>query len=510
MNPYRRSLLALWLVVGLLAVGGAAFGQAPKPGKYYTDDTDLGFEVKMPKDWGFFPPKPGDVHRIGKFDGPSFQLSPLTRLDLTGTLVKFDRRPDADGKPKKLRYKDPQAWIRGNLDGKGWSVVSEKDLKAGRLVGKELVFQGDYKGAEVRAYAGFFALSEDVDVALVFNGPGERKWSKYEKAYRRLAKTFRRTELVEAAAEPTGVGSGSVRARKRAKLQDEANRTPGWQLLETENYFIITNSDDDGFIEELMDRVEAIREVYVLDYPPSKARMARRSEDDEEAGDGESETASAAVDPMELSRTSVVRVCANRDDYLGYGAPPSSGGYWSPSAQELVVYNKKQQQGEDATWETLSHEAFHQYIFYFYGSLSPHSWYNEGTGDYYGGHEYKRKKFKRAPRQSRKETIRKLVREERTVSLEEFVRWTKQQYYGSNSYGLSGFECYGQGWSLIYFLRMGKKVRGWNDDWDSILDVYLDTLADTADLDEAVDAAFAGVDWEELESTWLKFCDKQL
>ena len=43
------------------------------------------------------------------------------------------------------------------------------------------------------------------------------------------------------------------------------------------------------------------------------------------------------------------------------------------------------EEGEDATWETLSHETFHQFIFYFYGSLSPHSWYNEGQGDYFAG-----------------------------------------------------------------------------------------------------------------------------
>ena len=110
----------------------------------------------------------------------------------------------------------------------------------------------------------------------------------------------------------------------------------------------------------------------------------------------------------------------------------------------------------------------------------------------------------------RKDTIKEILREERAIPMKEFVRWSQLEYYGSNSYGMGGFDCYAQGWSLIYFLRMGKKARGWNKDWDGILQTYLDTLVDTADLDEAVDAAFAGVDWEEFEEAWKAFVDKQL
>ena len=110
----------------------------------------------------------------------------------------------------------------------------------------------------------------------------------------------------------------------------------------------------------------------------------------------------------------------------------------------------------------------------------------------------------------RKDTIKELLREGKTIPLKEFVRWTQSEYYGNNSYKLGGFECYGQGWSFVYFLRMSDKVRGWNKDWDKILPTYLEVLAETGDLDEAIDKAFAGVDWDELESTWKNFIDKQL
>ena len=349
----------------------------------------------MPKDWGFFPPKPGEgMHQIGKYDGKVVQLSGSSMLSLECYLVKFDRRPDADGTAPKLRYDDIEAWVKGRFRG-AWHLTEQKELRAGGVDGQEYTFVGKPDKDEVNLYAAIFDLTPEVQVGMAALGPGEKKWSKYFSAYRKMAKSFKPVEVEERAAD-SALGGGSLREQKRRLLQDEANRTPGWRLLESENYFVITNSDDKVFIDELMDRIEAIRAVYEVDFPPSEARIAKDPEaDDEEEEEDENRTVSARADPMELSRTSVVRVCANRDDYLGYGAPPTSGGYWSPGHQELVVYNKKREQGEDATWETLSHEAFHQYIFYFYGSLSPHSWYNEGTGDYYGGHEYRRKKFVR-------------------------------------------------------------------------------------------------------------------
>ena len=37
------------------------------------------------------------------------------------------------------------------------------------------------------------------------------------------------------------------------------------------------------------------------------------------------------------------------------------------------------------TLAVLYHEAFHQFIFYSVGEVAPHSWFNEGHGDYFSG-----------------------------------------------------------------------------------------------------------------------------
>ena len=81
------------------------------------------------------------------------------------------------------------------------------------------------------------------------------------------------------------------------------------------------------------------------------------------------------------------------------------------------------------------------------------------------------------------------------------------QYYGDNEYGIHPAKCYAQGWSLIWFLRTGEKnkAKGWQSSWGKILDVYLETLAQTGELDTAVDKAFEGVDWEALEKSWASY-----
>ena len=87
-------------------------------------------------------------------------------------------------------------------------------------------------------------------------------------------------------------------------------------------------------------------------------------------------------------------ICKDRDEYFKYGGPRGSAGYWNNKSEELVLYDgTKREKGEKTdkldTFIVLYHEAFHQYIHYSAGELAPHSWYNEGMGDYYAGGKFK-------------------------------------------------------------------------------------------------------------------------
>ena len=421
-------------------------------------------------------------------------------------------------------------WIERRIPyGKSWAPY-KKSAKPKKLKGPKnveasyMIFEGrhpDDRDAGVRMYVAEFDLGDGSRVAVVGSGPGDRKWSKYEKAWAKMAKSFKRLEV--AAVEGAALNSKAPRDVKRAKLLKEVQRLDGWELHETENYFVVTEIvDDKQFINELKVRLEAIRDVFEVDYPADKARKIKRQSkkkkpktgkdekgegDDEEEEELDPNRTISVIDPLIMSRTSVVRVCKNRTSYHKYGGPGGSAGYWNSRTEELVIYDDKAGGGRRDTWIVLNHEAFHQYIYYFYGNISPHSWYNEGTGDFYSGYEYKHGKFKLRENPWRNRTVQEMVRTGEYAPLDIITSWTQSQYYGSNDLGMGGGQSYAQGWSIIYFLRTGPKEEpdGWDPAWNNILDTYLETLGTTGDLEEAVEKAFDGVNWGDLEECWKKY-----
>jgi hypothetical protein len=564
-----RSLLGVLLALAFLpsssAVGHAsarprAPAQEPKLGNvWYEDKVDLGFKLKAPKDWEFVPPSPLEPNLVGKYAPPNSQYMNLggdAVLFLNVWLVKFDRRAGTQRKEEKKSgdqtiqvgskgSKDIHSWMSERLDeGTQWSCPDPKGepIKGVPVKATAFLYEGmstnGRAGAEpkpIRCYVALFELAPQVEVALVGIGPSESKWRPYQKAYETMAKSFQPVAVAGLAAGAPALEANSPRGKKRAQLELEIAKSPDWSLYETPNYFIVANNfADKQFIEELKGRLEGIRSIFEQDYPPSEARKIKTEPaakpgasgapgapgEDGEPGQpsayggapDDSDRTSSATDPMELSRTSVVRVCKDEDQYHQYGGPSGTGGYWLWVEEELVIYDDKEERGRDFTWGVLSHEAFHQYIFYFYGNISPHSWYNEGSGDFYYGFEYKHGKFKLGPARNRLENVQELIQQDRHLDLKDFVRWTKDQYYGSNKGNgrggskLEGWECYAQGWSLIWFLRTGAgKAKGWQKSWGSILDTYLDTLVESGDLEKAVDRAFEGVDWDAFQQSWLDY-----
>ena len=554
-----RSLVRLLVVLcALLAASVAARAQSPKlGGDFYTDETNFGFKVGYPAGWEFVPPSPDDGNLIAKFvpkSGGSVIVSGKTgtTLNLEAWILKFDRRAKAkavEGEMTRRQstVKDLPSWVKGNLmPGFVEDPKRRKEVEVAKIPATEQVFMRSSGGFDIGLYAMVYKLSAEVDIAVLYIAPGDAsKWSKYEPEFKKLARSFKPLG-VKAGKQVVAAGE-TLRDRKRAMLQKETANQGDWKLFESENYFVVTNNDDKEFINELMKRLEAIRRVYELDYPPSMVAEIRASaartgdafggkpgegkpgegkpgkdgKPGEDGGDGEpggdAEPAvrppsggapkEPAVDPVEASRTSVVRVCKNKEQYVSYGGSPSSAGFWYSVTEELVLFDDKVG-GRSDTWAVLNHEAFHQYIYYFYGNIAPHSWYNEGTGDFYSGYKYNRNGTFTLDKFSwRVGTIQEALGQGKFVPLADFVRLTQPEYYGKNKWDLDGFHNYAQGWSFVYFLRTGKKAnaRGWNPRWDTILDDYLRALASSGKVEQAVEQAFTGVDMEELQQAWIAY-----
>jgi hypothetical protein len=546
-RTFGRLAWLFFILAANLTIQSQAWAQKPVPGEWYEETRNLGFRVRAPKDWTYVPPQPDDSIMLAKYVPTGRDYIPLSgddRLYVFGWILRFDLEAlkqnrirsqlarygakSIDEVPEQVRdeidQSDPslqetfEEWVRFNmLQGNGFERQSNEPIKMGSTPAEEWIYEGVYGsgnsktkgGFPIKLLVGMFEVAPKQHVAVVYNGSGDRgEWNKYEGAYKKMVRSFDLIKKDTASTEPAAA-EGDLRGKKRQQLEASIASMPGWWILETENYFLLTDSTDKSFIEEIAVRLEAIRDIYERDYPADKARSVVNStgEGAEEEDEGGGRTV-AGKKHLDLSRTSVARICQDQEMYHSYGGPGGSAGYWNPGTEELVLYDDKQGGGRANTYAVLNHEAFHQYIFYFYGSLSPHSWYNEGTGDFYSGYQFniKRKKFELEPFDWRTGTIKEILRNEDHVPLKTFVRWSQAEYYGNNEFGAGGGENYAQGWSFIWFLRHGKgKPKGWNAAWDGILESYLDTLATTGDLDKGVDVAFKGVDWEELEKCWINY-----
>ncbi len=537
MRHFRATFLLS--LAALLLAAPPARAQAPKVGDWYKESSELGFQVRVPDGYQLIPPDPNEGNVIAKFDPKTIKYTLVDKsqaLFLHVWLVRFDaasakKDKDKDSGKKidiKQRSKDLASYLKreGELqDFASAKEVSKKELEINKIPATEYEYSAMKGADEIRLYVMLYKLNPSTEVAWIGVGVGGKKWPKYEQPFEQMAKSFKPLEVKDTS---VALAEGATyRDKRRAELQADMAKLNGvWKLYETPRYFIISDNTDKAFLDELMMRLEAIRDVYEEDYPYEKmqeikAAAAKAHTGDSKEKDPEKEAEKKAeqefdkalngnVDPREASKCSIVRVCKDQAEYSSYGGPGGSAGYWSPSAKELVLYDDRKVGGKGDTWIVLNHEGFHQYIYYLYGKLSPHSWYNEGTGDYYSGFQRQKAggKFKLEKNSWRKEEIAQAIQQGHTVPLKELVKMDQRAYYSSNEkYGTDIGIHYAQGWSFIYFLRTGKAAhaKGWNPAWDNILATYFKVLGSTEDLEQAVNQAFDGVDWDALEQAWKDY-----
>ncbi|MBK7643039.1 MAG: hypothetical protein IPJ19_08300 [Planctomycetes bacterium] len=275
----------------------------------------------------------------------------------------------------------------------------------------------------------------------------------------------------------------------------------GWKVEDTLNYIVLYDTPDQPLVRKIIRDLELLRKEYEQLFP--------------------SETPVTSV--------SAVRICKSRDEYLSYGGPPQSAGYWNYEDEELVLYDAETQDkahhiSDANTFIALYHEAFHQYIHYSTGELPPHSWFNEGHGDFFSGATIKDGKVRSiGPNPWRVRTIQNAIKTGNHVPLRELVTYEQPQYYANP------YVCYAEGWSLIYFLRKSEVVAK-RPEWAQLLPTYFAELksgyaAELAKLEEqgkskdkearakaglavrqaALARATQGVDLDELETAWKTF-----
>jgi hypothetical protein len=279
----------------------------------------------------------------------------------------------------------------------------------------------------------------------------------------------------------------------------------GWLHKRTDHYVIVYDKTVEfttpGLVNRIANQLERIRaQVYEPLFPAARP----------------------------ITALSIVKVTQDYEQYRQYDAPEGSAGYWSWPSRELVFFCNPTD--FNVTLDVLNHEAFHQYIFYAVGQVSPHSWFNEGHGDFFAGYDLKEGKFLQRKFHWRQDRIKGAIENRTHVPLEKFLRFSQAEYYrrgGNKSAGEDIGQNYAQGWSLVWFLRTTSDSR-----YAGILDRYFGKLkeevaawraAEEAEaakanrpvaelippdvnqkaIDAAYEAGFQGVDLQQLEKDWI-------
>jgi hypothetical protein len=393
--------------------------------------------------------------------------SPTTSTDGPAKDPRERRGPPRPGGVFDLWKERVQRWAQMPLplvaDGK---AIKSKDDVPGRL------WMHDTKPVDPKergatsyfhAFASWKKPDGPVEYGMWFSSAASQR-KKFEPLLRQLVASFTwfdaKAKDVQAIDALTGVNI--TPARRKAI---ERGMVKGWAVAVSpkKSYVVVYNTKgkrNDALAKIISERIEVIREqLYERIFPAAKP----------------------------FDDVSIVRVCGDRGEYVAYGGPGGSAGYWSPSSEELVFYDASPAtKVDDDTISVLYHEAFHQYIYYSSGRVSPHSWFDEGHGDYFAGARFSNGKFTIRPFSWRVGTIKNALnagpspkdakgewdRKRRGYTpLPDFTSFSQGEYY---SYpGVS----YAQGWSLVYFLREIVPTKpAWNAKWGKILDTYFTTL----------------------------------
>jgi len=209
----------------------------------------------------------------------------------------------------------------------------------------------------------------------------------------------------------------------------------------------------------------------------------------------------------------VVKIFKNRKEFIAYGAPQGAGAYYSWHDKEMVGYDTGKLDGVVETETTkpagliermmaknkmdllgvFAHEGWHQYFHFICASkVDFPSWCDEGIGEYFYSMRVRDGKYVLgAPNDYRLSTIKRHIKRNSFIPLQELVTLNQREYYGKASLA------YAQGWSLVHFFLEHptyKKKR--------YLKRFVKAFISDHSIDKAVTRVFTRMNWEKTTEEW--------
>lgn len=265
------------------------------------------------------------------------------------------------------------------------------------------------------------------------------------------------------------------------RIEERLDLVEPWTARDTKHYLVLGNTPNGAFLDRVAADLEILRPRLVADFPAT--------------GPGNDAAA-------------VVRVCADREEYLAYGGISSGQGYFSASEAELVLYVGD---SEANTLQTVYHEAFHQYVYHSSGEVAPASWFDEGVSEFYAGARIRAGRVTGVePLMAHISFLQQAQAAGELRSVEALMGLSQAAYYANPALH------YAQGWGLVSFLRSSPEARR-NRQWSGLLERYYQALGRAWEVEHAAwpaavarerarmqahQAAIRGVDIDRLDGAY--------
>lgn len=477
MRPTR-----LLFVLCLALAGSAAPAWAQKPGVKYREFPAYGFKFKPLAAWLDVPVRPeeagaGVVAQLDAERGVYVKVEGNQRPEYTPGLVVVRVDPpkaETDGGGGDLRggvnrEKGKETGVRDIVLRFSGSTLREaefnevkpevedvkvlKTLSLHHEIYPTYTVSGNGIGVDV-VYDCWVLSLADARFFFLWDYPNEVR-KDWQKAVEKSMKSLRLGEAEEG--EVTSLDDTTSYADFVKFHQNEVAQTPGWRLVETpsKRFLIKTNVDDPKKINGVIKRLEASRDLFEEDFPPSEP----------------------------ITGVSVVRICASEDEFHKYGKTGGGvAGWFNPSTIELVLYFDPDS-GEEFTNAVMTHEGFHQYCHFLFHEAEAHRWFDEGHGDYYGAFNLKNGKLvsddKMPGGLDRRPEIKEMIANGTVKPLSAHLRYNHSQW---QTQGPSNVSCYAESWSIIYFLRQGARgkvsAKYWKKEYAQIIPNYIRVLSE--------------------------------
>jgi hypothetical protein len=430
---------------------------SPQGGYANEKHPELGMDFPRPRSYKAVPTSPTDTTTVLYFVEKERRKQKAFRPELRFLLLEApETEPDEPRRTKVgARPGTFESFFEDGLK-ESWRIVDREEGEA-RDGFQVFDYTLDYKKRGGFAWARAFEKREGSTVILGVCSTEESKAQL--KIWRKMADDI---EFYEPqAADVTALERYYDRrdySLSKYRIGVRRQLVKGWEADDTENFILVYSTRDQSLLRVIKSELEAIRKEYVKLFPPAR----------------------------EVTAISTVRICKDREEYFKYGGPKSSGGYWNSAAEELVFFDyenvdKKMGSGKADTRIVLYHEAFHQYVFYAVGEVAPHSWFNEGTGDYFSGAKIKGGKVKAiGVNPWRVGLIQQVIERGLEESWEDIIGYEQAEFYEDRRQAI----CYAQAWSMIYFLRKSRDVQK-HPVWSQILDGYFEELKSSTEWEQS-------------------------